>query len=387
MTAEAPRRPWQLGVLLVVLVVTALLLSVPAVPPHGGRGRNALQLTACVPLGPVDTVADLNRFVRRTPGVPGLRGADVGIDLTLADGRRLWFFADTLQSDPDLVRFVRNSALLVDGECVRAASGPGRTAVIPDRQDDVGYWPMSGLAIERPRRTTVVVLSQRVRSVGTGAFDFAVLGPSVAVFGVPHGRSPRLRSITDLGPDVADSARPTWGAALARVGHRVYLYGTSTRPISGVHGFALRVARTRVRDLADLAAWRYWDGAGWTDEPSRAAAVVGELGGVSQTLSVFPADGRWWALSKQDEFLGSALAVWPADHPWGPFGPPTTLLSIPCNPSTGELRYMALAHPDLLPRPGTMVVSWSRNNPDLLAVCQDPGLYRPRFDRVRLPTG
>jgi hypothetical protein len=387
MSARVPGRPSQLGVLLVVLVATALLLSLGPARHPGSRSRNALVLSGCVDLGPVDTVADLNRFVRGTPGVPGMRGADVGIDLLLADGRRLWFFADTLQSGPDLVRFVHNSALLVDGECGYAVSGPGRSAVIPDRADGVGYWPMSGFTIERARRTTVVVLSQRVRAVAPGTFGFEILGPSVAVIGVPHGRRPRLREITDLGPDVADSARPVWGAALARVGRRVYLYGTSTRPISGLHGFALRVARTRVGDVDDTTAWHYWDGAGWTDDADAAAPVVGEVGGVSQTLSVFRADGRWWALSKQDEFRGTALAVWPADHPWGPFGPPVALLSIPCNPSTGQLRYMALAHPDLLPRPGTMVVSWSRNNLDLLAVCQDPDLYRPRFERVRLPAG
>ncbi|HEU5036593.1 MAG TPA: hypothetical protein VFT70_06305 [Nocardioides sp.] len=384
MRPGTPRRLLQLGVLAVVLVATTLLLSwgsAPRVP----RGHNALQLSECVVVEPVDTVADLNRFVRRTPGVPGMRGADVGIDLLLADGRRLWFFADTLQSDPDLTRFVHNSALLTDGDCVRAVSGPGRSAVIPDRFDGVGYWPMSGFTIERPRRTTVVVLSQRVRAVGPGSFGFEILGPSVAVIGVPHGRRPQLRRITDLGPDLAAADRPTWGAALARVGHRVYLYGTSTRPISGVHGFALHVARTRVADIADARGWHYWDGTGWNGDPARATPVVGELGGVSQTLSVFPAEGRWWILSKQDEFLGTSLAVWPADHPWGPFEPPIALLDIPCNPSTGELRYLALAHPDLLPRPGTMVVSWSRNNPDVFEVCQHPGLYRPRFDRVRLP--
>ncbi|GAA1148196.1 hypothetical protein [Nocardioides aquiterrae] len=147
------------------------------------------------------------------------------------------------------------------------------------------------------------------------------------------------------------------------------------------------MARTRVRDIDDPAAWHYWDGAAWTDDAAAAVPVVGEVGAVSQTLSVFPSGGRWCALSKQDEFRGTALAVWPADHPWGPFGPPTELLSIPCNPATGEVQYMALAHPDLLPRPGTMVVSWSRNNLDLAAVCQDPDLYRPRFERVRLPAG
>ncbi|GAB3197205.1 hypothetical protein GCM10027062_08410 [Nocardioides hungaricus] len=378
---RAPR----LGVLIALLLATALLLpSAPSAPRAEPPGRG-LRLSACVALGPIETVADLNRFVRRSPGVPALRGADVGIDVLLGDGRRLWLFADTLQSDSAGTRFVRNSALVVDGGCARAVSGPGRDAVIPDRADGVGYWPMSAFAVDRPGRTTVVVLAQRVRTVGTGPFDFETLGASVAVFGVPDGEAPRLRRLADIGPDVADPASPTWGAAVARERRWVYLYGTSTRPIAGVHGFALQVARSRRSHLADPGRWRYWDGAGWSTDPSRAARLIPERGGVSQTLSVFQQGGRWWAVSKQDEFLGTTLAAWPAPEPWGPFRAPTALLDIPCDPSTGELRYLALAHPDLLPRRGTVVVSWSRNNLDPGQVCDDPSRYRPIFRRVRLP--
>lgn len=40
--------------------------------------------------------------------------------------------------------------------------------------------------------------------------------------------------------------------------------------------------------------------------------------------------------------------------------------------------------PDLLPRRGTVVVSYSQNNTDLSAVQDDPRIYRPRFLRVSL---
>ncbi|MEI2810871.1 MAG: hypothetical protein V9F00_11950 [Nocardioides sp.] len=51
----------------------------------------------------------------------------------------------------------------------------------------------------------------------------------------------------------------------------------------------------------------------------------------------------------------------------------------------GELRYMPLAHPFLLRRPGSIVVSYSRNSSDLGAVLDDPFLYRPKFIRVPVP--
>lgn len=46
---------------------------------------------------------------------------------------------------------------------------------------------------------------------------------------------------------------------------------------------------------------------------------------------------------------------------------------------------MPLAHPFLLRRPGSIVVSYSRNSSDLGAVLDDPFLYRPKFIRVPVP--
>jgi hypothetical protein len=46
---------------------------------------------------------------------------------------------------------------------------------------------------------------------------------------------------------------------------------------------------------------------------------------------------------------------------------------------------MPLAHPDLLPQDGTVVVSWSNNKADPQEVLDNPLLYRPSFDRVQLP--
>jgi len=49
------------------------------------------------------------------------------------------------------------------------------------------------------------------------------------------------------------------------------------------------------------------------------------------------------------------------------------------------LRYMPLAHPDLIKDPGSVIVSYSRNNTDVKKVQDDPFLYRPQFLQVTLP--
>ena len=49
------------------------------------------------------------------------------------------------------------------------------------------------------------------------------------------------------------------------------------------------------------------------------------------------------------------------------------------------LQYMPLAHPDLLPEEGTVVVSWSVNAMNPRVLDKDPTLYRPEFLRINLP--
>ncbi|MCK9824736.1 DUF4185 domain-containing protein [Nocardioides cavernae] len=336
-------------------------------------------------IGPLDSVQALNRFVRSSPGTADFLGGDVGVDVTLPDRGRLWFFADTLRvgadERPDLVR---NSALLFRPGCVRVLHGPDNSSLIPERSDGVGYWPMSAFWADRDGVGHLYVLTQRVHTVSDGPFGFAVLGPAIARFSVsPSGVS--LEAVRELGADRRDPHRPAWGAAAALTRRWAYLYGTSTRPLTGIHGFALRVARMRVEDVEVQSRWRYWDGTTWNTDPESAAPLIPEVGGVSQTLSVFRSGGRWWAFSKRDEFLGTDLVLWSGSSPRGPFASPEVVGRLACNERRGELRYMPLAHPELLPRRGTVVISWSRNNQDLAAVCGDPRLYPPHFARLVLP--
>ena len=95
----------------------------------------------------------------------------------------------------------------------------GGQEAIPNREDGVGYWPMS-LAVSVEGRTSVVrVFAERVRGTES-RFGFVNLGPTVATFVVPSGGAPRLRSVVDLGPDDPWRRNVGWGAAVA-LAHRV----------------------------------------------------------------------------------------------------------------------------------------------------------------------
>jgi hypothetical protein len=389
---SSPRRPplWRLRVVGAVIPLAMILGAAVTFFPRDTTVVVALPSkaaeTKCLGTGQLRDVSDLNRVAGRLRGSPGFQGGDVGADVQLQDGRRLWVFGDTLRGEKfDGQPFVRNSMLVSGAGCLQVVLPDDRGALIPDRGDGVGYWPMSIGRTQRPGYDLVSVATQRVRATGAGAFSFENLGTSIAVFVVPRGGTPQLIAQRDIGLDSAEQSRPTWGAAAAVHDGWVYLYGTANPGRDYVFGFSLRVARVHIDDILDSAKWRYWSGRGWAAQSAKATELIPAAGGVSQTLSVFERDGTWYALSKRDDFLGTDLTIWTAPSPTGPFTAGRTLAKLPSNTATGELRYMPLAHPDLLPEKGTMVVSYSRNNTDSGAVAKNPLLYRPAFLRVDLP--
>jgi hypothetical protein len=385
-------RRWRWRVAVVVApVAVATLLLVSFVPrdavAHSAPVADLASETRCVATGGINDVADLNRIARTVRGGPEFLGADVGADTTLQDGRRVMVFGDTLRG-PNFTgqEFVRNSMLVIGGDCIQSIVR-AHGALIPDRPGSdphrVGYWPMSVTAVHEPGYDLLVVTCQRVRSTDDGGFEN--LGPAIGLFVVARGGTPQLMALRDIGADSADTTRPAWGAAAALAGGWLYLYGTANPAEPYVFGFSLRVARVRPDDVLRTSAWEYWDGGDWVADPAAAQELIAADGGTSQTLSVFEEGGTWYALSKRNEFLGDDIVAWRAPAPWGPFDGGTTVASLPSDTARGRLRYMPLAHPDLLPRPGTVVVSYSQNRTDIGQIVNNPFLYRPRFLRVTLP--
>jgi hypothetical protein len=367
-----------------MMILVGLVAGVDARRPDDA-GDDSQHVVGCIPTGPRASVADLNGFIGSAAGVPGFLGADVGVDVHLDDGRSIWLFGDTLRRTADGHGLVHNSMLIFSPGCVRLVEPDGGGAVIPDRADGVAYWPMSAWRTSSPVGESIHVMTQRVVVSTDDTLGMRTLGPAVAVFDVPRGGDPRLVLRQDFGGDDPSPAAPEWGAAAALHDGWLYLYGTSSRDLPGIHGFALRVARTRPGNVLDQSRWRYWDGMSWQRDPELALPLIEEIGGVSQTLSVWRQDGRWYVLSKQDEVLGTGLAVWSGDQPTGPFGSPQVVADLVSDASSGRLRYMPLAHPELLPQPGTVVVSYSRNYIDFGEVSAHPTHYRPYFLRVPLP--
>lgn len=377
----------------VVLFCALLLLGVAALALHRDTtGSDPLAestlLGHCTPLDSPAGAAGYDDALAAFRD-PDFVGADVGLSVRLADGRTLWMYGDTTRSGGNDHGTVRNSMVIDDGRCRRLLRTPGGDAVIPDRPDGTGYWPTSVIA----SRDSLYVAAQRVREAGND-LGFVNLGPAMATFDIEPGELPALRSVTDFGPDDPSRSRIGWGAAVADGGDGWwYVYGTRHPDGTDAFGWEAHVARTRPETVSDPGRWHYWDGEGWARRAGRSAPVIGAEGGVSQTFSVVRWDdgaeagdgsSAWYAVSKLDGDLGTRLAVWPAPAPQGPFAPGVTVGEVPNEPPV--VRYMPLAHPDLVPADAhSLVVSVSRNSLDPRLLARDPLLYRPFFVDITLP--
>ena len=216
-------------------------------------------------------------------------------------------------------------------------------------------------------------------------FDFTFMGTSAALFDVPAGGVPQLRSVNRITEDNPDPQQVNWGAASFHDGHWIYAYGTRMTGEQYVFGRELYAARVPLTSPEDGSTWRFWDGTRWQPKRSHAAAVLSAEGGVSQTLSVDDlGGGLYLAVSKRDGDLGEFIYSWSAPSPVGPWTPHKGVPA-PNDFDAGLLKYAPLAHPQIPLGTGRLLVAVSRNTTDFQRLVEDPELGVIEFVEVALP--
>jgi hypothetical protein len=281
---------------------------------------------------------------------------------------------------------VANSMLVSGGHCASqllpAQDGP----VIPDVAEGTVHWPMSAVSWASGDGDRLVVFCSRIRRGDSGgSLDFTFLGTSAAVFDVARGGVPQLRRVITVTEDNPDPQQVNWGAASFLDDRWIYVYGTRLTGERLVFGRELYVARTPLASPSDVSTWRFWDGTRWQPERSRAVAVLGAEGGVSQTLSVDDLGaGRYLAVSKRDGDLGDFIYSWSAPSPIGPWTPHKGVPA-PNDLAAGLLKYAPLAHPQVPLGTGQLLVAVSRNTTDFRRLVEDPELGVVEFLEVALP--
>jgi hypothetical protein len=159
----------------------------------------------------------------------------------------------------------------------------------------------------------------------------------------------------------------------------IYVYGVEDNP----QNRRLLVARVPEEQFSQPAAWRFWDGSGWTTDMNLASPVADH---VSNEMSVSPIrlnDGTAiYVMIYQHNGTSPYICARIGRLPYAAFGPAEPIYKCPereNNPTGKVFTYNAKGHPHLSD-PGTLLISYNVNTfNDTGEFIEYGEIYHPRF--------
>lgn len=239
------------------------------------------------------------------------------------------------------------------------------------------YWLGDGFVT--PQRNLYIFAFRMRNTPDGGTFGFKEMGNSLIV--VPAGSQPPFDVYREIEMPFASFGAGVYVNTI-EAGARnpdgyVYIYGVRGR------NKQLVVARVKPSDIETFSKWTFWNGRRWDRNFAHIASVTDH---VSNELGMMQLEDGRYALVFQEDGMGKHVAVRLAPTPAGPFGKLIRLYD--CSEELGEdkdlFAYNAKVHP-VLSSPDELLISFNVNSFDFLNdLRQRPGLYRPRFIRVKI---
>lgn len=257
----------------------------------------------------------------------------------------------------------------------------------PKSQEGEYYWLGDGF-VNTEKNNDLYVIGYRIKTNDPDvAFAFEERGNTLIV--VPAGqwnnwRASRQidipfhgdRKITDVPNFGSAILVNTQKAGVKNPDGYIYIYGVKGQQKD------LMVARVLPEDIENFDAWRFWDGAEWSNVFDSAKAIATE---VSNELSISQlSDGRY-AMVYQYQTMSPVIGLKLAARPEGPYSDMISLYNV-----SGDIEqnknifpYNAKVH-TVLSKPNELVISYNVNSFDFFKdIYTYPNLYRPRFIRVK----
>lgn len=296
--------------------------------------------------------------------------------------------ADLLHDGPQ----IQNLAILQTGTCFEALfRGTPSQRVnfelgnLEEGPPDRFFWPLGG---ERHGDSLWVFWSETVNSNPPPPPGHGIVRHPERVWLAEYDAETLVRRSFEPAPN--DGVFPSYGFAVASDSDYSYLFGNSNNlnfyreggiseaPHSATRTYLARVPRGEFRSYPT-----YWDGAGWSRSPDRAAAISERFNN-ENTMQPRYLNGQWLSVVKEDGFYGSDLIIDVADEPSGPWRTVQQFEYVTRDATVWKNSY----HPIILPWSGPahgLVVVISENGMTWSDAIADPRLYRPSVVGLEWP--
>lgn len=370
--------------------VTCGVILVPVLASCGGGGQSGRHH----PAAPASTCQAAAQRARVTSVVPDAQwdsvwASYVATNTGWTDGDsvyaysvpqvgRLWTFADSyiggLNPDGSRKPGIWHNLFVTQGaHGFRVITGPDNMPLVGPRSGKLFYLSSGGA----DEGATFQEFLVEWRRVGQPSLAITPIRTVVATFAVPSFHLLKVETLSGRNAGIY------WGAFVTKAGGFTYIYGSST---TRMHKHAY-VARTSGDDLAGI--WSYWDGQGWSTDPSAVAPILANVG---QQFSVTPFDRMYLFMTDDGSRNFSPYAIaWFGCSPTGPFVNPNRFLVSPLTMAAGAGHwgdaevyvYDEIVQP-ALSGGGRVVMSYDQNTLNVKAVLAHADIYRPSYLDVHI---
>jgi hypothetical protein len=292
--------------------------------------RSAPAIARCAKPAP-DTPA---AFAAALGALPSAQwgAADLSVSVPMPDGRIVWLYGDTL-TGPDpahLSGLVHSSAVVQDAGCFHVSARGAQ--LLPNDNPARISWPSGAVALDN---THLLVATGQQKLTGACGLCFRQVGLRGAIVTLAPNGDLRFSHWLANWPTLKGNI--VWGTGFARRGSTIVMYGISGTGLLRTLYVATATAAGAARGV-------------WSLGRRPVAGAIGPAGGSAYT----DPDG-WHYVTKS----GRAIVRRDAPAPRGPYTR-EVIGTVPA-PASGQVRYMASAHPEAKVSGGGLLVTVCSN--------------------------
>ena len=172
----------------------------------------------------------------------------------------------------------------------------------------------------------------------------------------------------------------SFGVSVIQVGSWTYIYGLDYEKKSGRR--CLLLARIRSENLGNFSSWEFLCDGHWSPNFMKASPLCDHLG-AECSVSWLASISRYVLICTENG-LSDKIIMRCAPSPSGPWSDAKTVYRTPkSGPRRDTFCYAAKAHPELSQRDDELIISYVCNTTDPGLLVSDPGIYVPKFIRVK----